>query len=129
MGANTMIHKWAIDIDGVITANPAALSWLTYHLLKNENQNEVYIISWRDGSDEKRVKETEDDLKTFGIKYTKLVMAPGRFETVRVAAFWKVSKIRELQINTWLDDELKSYVRDYNLNLDDLLPDVNKIHI
>lgn len=129
MVANIMIHKWAIDIDGVITANPSAMSWLTYHLMKNENQNEVYIISWRDGSDEARKKETENDLKTFGIKYTRLIMAPGRFATARVAAFWKVAKMRELGINTWIDDEIKSYSRDYNIKLDDLLPDVNKIHI
>jgi len=121
--------KWAIDLDGVITANPAALSWLTYHLLKNENRNFIYILTWRDGSDDKRCKETLSDLKMFGISYNQLIMAPKRLSGIKSAAFWKISKIKELDINIWMDDELKNYHRDLGIDLDRLLPDVIKIQI
>jgi hypothetical protein len=123
------ITKWAIDLDGVITGNPAALSWLTYHLLKNENNNEVYILTWRDGSNETRKEETIADLKLFGISYTKLVMAPERFLSMRTAAFWKISQVNELGINIWLDDELKNYQRDLGIDLERLLPNIIKINI
>lgn len=124
-----MTKKWAIDLDGVITANPAALSWLTYHLLKNENDNEVYIITWRNGANDKRRLETIDDLKRFGISYTKLIMAPRKLNTLRVAAFWKIAEIVKNGIHIWLDDEIKNYARDYGINLERLLPGVEKIHI
>lgn len=121
--------KWAIDLDGVITANPQALSWLTYHLLKNENNNEVYILTWRNGSDPIRRLETTDDLTRFGIQFTELVMAPQKFRSVRVAAFWKISQVLNLGIDMWLDDELKSFSRDLNIDLNRMLPKVAKIHI
>ena len=124
-----MIEKWAIDIDGVITANPPAISWLTYHLLKNEKQNEVYVITWRDGSNPARKAETLADLTRFGISYTELVMAPKRFNNLRTAAFWKVSQMKKLGITIWMDDEIKNYKRDLGIDLDRLLPDVAKIHI
>ncbi len=121
--------KWCIDIDGVITANPAVFGWLTYHLTKNENNQTIIILSWRDGSDPERVKETEKELEEFGIRYNQLVMAPRRFPNARVAMFWKIAKIAELEVDIWLDDEIKSYKRDYSINLDRLLPGVQKIWI
>lgn len=120
---------WAIDIDGVVTANPAAISWLTYHLAKNENNNIIIMLSWRDGSDAARVQETKDDLQRFGITYHNLVMAPNRFENDRLAAFWKIAQVNELKVDVWLDNDLKHYVRDYQMNLDTLLPAVHKINI
>lgn len=121
--------RWCFDIDGVITANPAAIAWLTYHLLKNENNNEVYILTWRDGSDEKRRAETEQDLGRFGIVYTKLIMAPRRFDNLRTAAFWKVSQLDELKVDIWFDDEIKNYKRDLGIDLDRLLPNTKKVWI
>lgn len=121
--------KWAIDIDGVITANPAVFSWLTYHLTKNENDQTIIVLSWRDGSDPERVKETERELEEFGIRYNQLVMAPRKFPNARVAMFWKIAKIAELCIDIWMDDEIKIYKRDYGINLDRLLPGVQKIWI
>lgn len=122
-------HRWAIDIDGVITANPAALSWLTYHLCKDENTNEVLIITWRDGSNPERVAETIKELAMFGISYHDIIFAPRKFKNARVAAYWKASQVAELKINTWVDDELKSYKRDFGIDLEKLLPEVNKIWI
>jgi hypothetical protein len=124
-----MIKRWAIDLDGVISANPPAISWWTYHLLKNENQNEIYVLTWRDGSSDARRAETLNDLARFGIQYTDLIMAPRKFSSMRVAAFWKISKITELGIDIWVDDELKSYTRDLKINLERLLPNVHKIFI
>lgn len=126
---NNGVTKWAIDMDGVITANPVVFSWLTYHLLKNENKNEVYILTWRDGSNEERKKETIADLKLFGIKYTGVIMAPRRFPNIRTAAYWKVAQVHELGFNIWLDNEIKNYKRDLGINIDRLLPNVIKINI
>ena len=120
--------NFAIDIDGVITANPAALSWLTYHLCKNENQNKVYIISWRNGTDKDRTRETIEDLRRFNITYHQIIMAPAKY-SARVAAYWKINKLRELKIDIWLDDEIKIYTRDFKIPLDRLLPNVLKIWI
>ena len=120
--------NFAIDIDGVITANPAALSWLTYHLCKNENQNKVYIISWRNGTDKDRTRETIEDLRRFNITYHQIIMAPAKY-SARVAAYWKINKLRELKIDIWLDDEIKIYTRDFKIPLDLLLPNVLKIWI
>ena len=121
--------NWAIDLDGVITANPQALSWLTYHLHKNENDNKIFIITWRDGANEKRKKETIEDLKRFNISYDELIMAPRKFPTMRIAGYWKIAQMAKLKIDIWLDDEIKSYKRDYGFDLNKLLPDVNKIWI
>ncbi len=121
--------RWCFDIDGVITANPPALSWLTYHLCKNENDNHVIILSWRDGSNEKRRQETVELLKTFGITYHELIMCPKKLPNARAAAYWKMKQIKELKIDIWLDDEIKSYRRDYQIDLDKLLPNVSKIWI
>lgn len=121
--------KWAIDIDGVITANPQAMSWLTHHLCKNENKQEVLIVTWRDGSDPVRVEQTLRELETFGIFYNEIVMAPRKFTDAKTAAFWKIAKITELGINIWVDDELKMYRRDFGIDLDLLLPKVEKIWI
>lgn len=123
------MKKWAIDLDGVITANPPAMAWLIYHLLKNENDNIVYILTWRNGSDPTRHDETIKDLDRFGIPYTELIMAPRKFKTLRMAAFWKINQIKKLGINIWVDDELKSYTRDLGIDIDRLLPDVHKIYI
>lgn len=121
--------KWAIDIDGVITANPQAMSWLTHHLCKNENKQEVLIVTWRDGSDVERLEQTKRELETFGIFYHELVMAPRKFTDAKTAAFWKIAKIAELGIDVWVDDELKMYRRDFGIDLDLLLPKVEKIWI
>lgn len=123
------MKRWAIDMDGVITANPAAMSWLIYHLLKNENNIEVYIVTWRNGGDPVRVTETEKDLERFGIQYTKLVMAPKKYKSLRMAAFWKIAQMRELAIDVWFDDEIKNYTRDLGIDLERLLPNVLKIYI
>jgi len=124
-----MVKKWAVDLDGVITANPSAMSWLIYHLLKNENQNEVYILSWRDGSDKTRKAETINDLLGFGISYTELIMAPRKFKTMRLSAFWKIATIKKMEIDIWLDDDFKIYTRDLGIDIERLLPNVMKIYI
>lgn len=120
---------WAIDIDGVITANPEVFKWLTYHLSKNENDNKIYIISWRNGQDVERYTQTLEELGLFGITYDMLITAPRKFKNLRTAAFWKIKMMRELKVDIWFDDEIKSYRRDLGINLDALLPDVNKIWI
>lgn len=124
-----MTTKWAIDMDGVVTANPSAVSWLTYHLLKNENDHEVYIVTWRDGSNPTRRQETIDDLASFGVKYTNIIMAPRKFKNMRVACFWKVSQIRKLNAQIWIDDEIKAYKRDYHVDVQKLLPSIILIGI
>ena len=122
------VTNWAIDIDGVITANPAALSWLTYHLLKNENRNNIFILSWRNGADELTKIRTIEELKRFNIYYNQLILAPKRL-TIRGAAYWKIANIKKRHIDIWVDDELKIYKRDYGIDLDLLLPEVIKIWI
>lgn len=124
-----MTTKWAIDLDGVITANPAALSWLTYHLSKNENDNEVIILTWRDGSNGERYAETCRDLTRFGIYYHTLVMAPKHFDNMRTAAYWKIAEVEKRGIDIWMDDEIKNYQRDLGIDLQKLLPNVSRIHI
>ncbi len=121
--------KWAIDIDGVITANPAAFSFLTYHLNKNENSDTVIILTWRDGSDPERRKQTMEELDIFGIYYNQVIMAPKKFDNIRAAALWKISKMKELGINIWIDDEIKMYIRDLGIDVHALLPDVHCIWI
>jgi hypothetical protein len=120
--------KIAIDIDGVITANPPALSWITYHLSKNENNAYIYILSWRHDN-QKRREETIKDLTNFGIFYNELIMCPRKLPNARVAAYWKIRKIKDLGINIWIDDEIKIYQRDYGIKVNDLLPEVIKIWI
>ena len=125
-----MVTKWAIDLDGVVTANPQAMGWLLYHLLKNENHNQVYILTWRDGGDPGvRRNETLADLKRFGIPYNELIMAPRRFTNLRTAAFWKIKMVQQLGINIWFDNDLKSFKNYLGIDLDRLLPDVIKIYI
>lgn len=121
--------KFCFDIDGVINANPAAISWLTYHLLKDENGHVIYILSWRDGSNEERKAQTIKELERFNIYYDELIFAPRKFVNMRQVAFWKISMVHKLGINVWLDDELKIYRRDYGINLEVLLPNVIKIWI
>lgn len=121
--------KIAIDLDGVITGNPSVYSYLTYHLTKNENDFEVFIVTWRDGSDEVRKEETIEDLRGFNIRYDQLIMAPKKFRIMRIAGYWKVTKIKELGINIWIDDEIKAYKRDFNLDVKKLLPEVTVICI
>lgn len=123
------MKNWAIDIDGVITANPQALSWLTYHLSKNENSNHLFIITWRDGSDELKRQKTIEELKRFNIYFHELIMAPKHFPNAKVAAFWKIEQIIDLKIDIWMDDELKAYKRDFGIDLDKILPNVEKIWI
>ena len=120
---------WAIDIDGVITANPSAMAWLTYHLCKNENNNRVIILSWRNGSDAERLKETKEELARFGIVYDELILAPAKYVDAKAAAFWKIATISEKEVDFWIDDEIKNYIRDYSIDLDRLLPKVNRIWI
>jgi hypothetical protein len=119
----------AIDLDGVITANPDFFRWLTYHLSKNENRFKIFVITWRDGSNPERVEQTKKDLELFGIRYDSLIMAPKKFGGLKQAAYWKIATINENKINLWLDDEIKSYKRDLNINLDFYLPKVLKIWI
>jgi hypothetical protein len=121
--------RFAIDLDGVITANPSAMSWLTYHLCKNENKHEVYIITWRNGGDVERKNETIRDLEKMGIYYHKLIMADTKIPNMRVACFWKVQQMRENKINIWMDDDIKIYKRDYGIDVNKLLPDVQTIYI
>jgi len=120
--------KIVLDLDGVITANPPVFSWLTWHFKKNENRTTIYIITWRFGSN-LRKDETIADLKFFGIKYDFLIMAPDHFKNAREAADWKIEKIKEVEANIWFDDEIKAYERDYDINLDKLLPNTIKIWI
>lgn len=120
---------WIADIDGVITANPSAMAWLTWHLKKNENQNTIYILTWRDGSNPDRKIQTKEDLDRWGIVYDDLIMADKRFKTLKEAAIWKIDKVRELKADIWLDDELKIYKRDYSFDLDKLLPNTEKVWI
>ena len=117
-----------LDLDGVITANPPVFAWLTWHLKKNENNTIIYVISWRFGTSTRK-DETIADLKYFGIKYDFLVMAPEHFKNAGEAAYWKIEKVKEAEADIWFDDEIKSYQRDYNINLDKLLPNVKKIWI
>ncbi len=124
-----MTHRWAIDLDGVITANPAALSWLTYHLAKKDNDNHITVITWRDGSNNHRRLETLADLTRFGIVYDELVMAPRHFSNAKVAAYWKIKIFNDLKINTVLDDEIKSWRRDYGIPVEKLLHNVNLVTI
>lgn len=120
---------WCFDIDGVINANPQALSWLTFHLNKNENSVRIIVLTWRDGSNQQRRNETVEELERWGIRYDELVMAPRRFENDRIAAFWKITQIDELGVNIWFDNDIKHYKRDYQIDLDVLLPTVEKINI
>jgi len=129
MEQDVFSHKWAIDIDGVITANPSALSWFTYHLSKNENTDFIIILTWRDGSDSVRREQTIEELKQFGIHYDHLEMAPRKFENLRSAALWKIHRIKELNVDIWIDDELKEYKRDLGIDVNGLLPQVHKIWI
>ena len=120
--------SWIFDLDGVVTANPAAISWLTWHLKKNENCNEVYILTWRHNNAE-RFQETWNDLERFGIVFDKLIMAPEKFKNAKEAGFWKINEVKKLKADIWFDDEIKSYQRDYGMNLEKLLPDVAKVWI
>lgn len=124
-----MKTRVAIDIDGVITANPSAMAWITYHLCKNENDFEVVILSWRNGGDDKRVQETERDLKAFGVSYHRIIYAPKKFDNVKTAGMWKMSVIDKEKIDIWIDDDLKTLKRDFGVMVDEILPEVIKIQI
>ena len=127
MSGNSM--HWVLDMDGVITANPAAFSFLTHHLHKNENGHRITVLSWRDGSKKERRKETESELKMWGITYDRLVMSPSRIENERMAARWKVSTVSELKANVWMDNDLKRFRTEYGIDLEAELPSVHCVQI
>lgn len=80
--------KIAIDIDGTITENPAFFSKLSQIW-----DDDVYVITYRDKIDRKK---TIQELKSLGIKYTKLFFASSFEEKAEI--------IKEHGIALFFDD-------------------------
>jgi hypothetical protein len=118
---------WALDIDGVITANPTFFSWLTYHLSKRGNKNIICIITSRNPS---RLAETEEYLKSQNIYYDKLIsMKPEHPRGHKELLMWKLGHLIAIQPDIWMDDSIKLYSQLYGIDLKQHLPNCNLVQI
>lgn len=121
---------WAIDIDGVITSNPDFFKWWTYQLTKKGNSNVVYIVSSRNPS---RISETFNELYKWGITFDKYFYMGESGKKLKrdwkTQAKWKIDIIRTLRPHVWIDNDFKMYERVFKMNLDELVPGVERIQI
>ena len=109
---------WAIDIDGVITANPDFFKWLTFHLKKKLNNNKVYIVTSRNPE---RYKETIIELEHWGIRYDELCFMPKELtRDNRTQGNWKKDTVQALNADIWFDNDFKWYERECKIDFSDL---------
>jgi len=119
---------WAIDLDGVITANPDFFKFLTYTLNKQGNEgNLVIIVSARNPS---RFDETISELYEFGIHYHRLIMNSNpKQRDWKSLMEWKFKTIQSIQPDIWIDNDFKMYERVFHIDLDKLFPELQRIWI
>ncbi len=97
--------RWALDLDGTITANPHFFQWWTYQLAKSGH--EIVILTARNPG---REKETEKELKKWDITYDQLCMMdedmPRAYEA---QGQWKLEMVVGGEIDVWVDNDFKIY--------------------
>jgi uncharacterized HAD superfamily protein len=95
-----VVHRlrFGIDIDGTITQAPRHFKRLIDAL--REDDDYVYIIT---GRDEGRREETEEFLRSIGIKYHRLVMKP--IDWPGTIPEWKVTAVRDADVQLMFDNE------------------------
>lgn len=119
--------KVAIDIDGVISSNPDFWKWLVYQLTKKPNNVKVFIVSARNPN---RLKETENDLLDWGIRYDELITMPKEApRSFKYQAIWKIAAIKEIEADIWVDDDFKIFKQTLGIDVWKELPNVNLVLI
>lgn len=112
--------KWALDIDGTIDANPQFFAWLTYRLKKPGNTNEVVVITCRNP---KRWSGTIAELQSWGILYDSVIMMPAEHPRDHKALLeWKLERLKLVEPDIWMDDEIKLYKDIYQIDVRKELP-------
>ena len=104
--------SFAIDLDGVIGTNPDFFKWFTFILHKNGHW--IDIVSSRNP---KRIVETEEELKHWGITYNNVHhMYPSMPRDFKTQAKWKLDTINRLGTDIWMDNEFKIYEKLCNVD-------------
>lgn len=92
------ILRFGIDIDGTISRAPKHFNRLINALL--DSGNSVYIVTARDAG---RREETEEFLKSMGIRYTRLIMKP--IDWPHSIPDFKVEVAIAKDLHIFIDDE------------------------
>lgn len=109
------MQSLALDIDGVITANPDFFRFLSYLFKKNGWY--VDIITSRNP---KRKKETEEELKKWDISYDTIhFMSTDLPRDYKTQGEWKVQKVNYLGSTLWIDNEFKVYEKVVGVDFSD----------
>lgn len=96
---------YAIDLDGVIVANPDFWKWFTFKL--HVNKQWIDIVSSRNPE---RTEETKAELKHWGITYDDLHMMSSQMaRDFKTQGEWKRDKVMQLKSDIWFDNEFKIY--------------------
>ena len=90
--------RFGIDIDGTITQAPKRFKMLIDALIADDDL--VFIITGRDSG---RREETEELLRSLGIRYHQLLMKP--IDWPKTMPEWKVKAVRETNVQLMFDDE------------------------
>ena len=90
--------RFGIDIDGTITQAPKRFKRLIDALIADDDL--VFIITGRDSG---RREETEELLRSLGIRYHQLLMKP--IDWPGTMPEWKVKAVRETNVQLMFDDE------------------------
>ena len=116
---------WAFDIDGVITSNPDFFKWWIYQLRKKGNNNKVAIISARNPS---RMDETLFELERWGIDFDEIYSMTERLKRdMKSQAKWKLSIIKQIHPDVWVDNDFKVYEKVLGVRMD--TPGTERIQI
>lgn len=119
--------KWVLDIDGTIDANPQWYAQLTYWLIKPGNNNQIYIVTCRNP---KRKLETIEQLRVWRILYHHIIfMTHTDLRSHKNLLRWKLGKVKEIQPDIWIDDEIKLYKQLYGIFLEEYLPNCNIVQV
>src|SRR3990167_11303324 len=96
---------YAIDMDGVIVANPDFWKWFTFKL--HANKQWIDIVTSRNPE---RVEETKKELSFWGITYDDLhFMSSFMSRDYKTQGEWKRDTIIRLKSDIWFDNEFKVY--------------------
>src|ERR1035437_5179266 len=122
--------KWAIDLDQTITSNPDFFRFLIQ--LLSTNGVEVHILTARNTL--KRSEETEGEFRMLGLCYLKnnpiiLHTMPKHDPDWKKQAEWKISKVKEIKPDIWIDNDFKMWERIFKIDLDKELSGITRLQI
>jgi hypothetical protein len=96
---------WAIDFDGVISANWPHYTQLAEDLMKNHHI--VYVVT---ACNWKRIGEVKKALERHGFPYTQLITRPAIFNSSLLnIGMWKQEQAIKYNFDIWFDNEFKDY--------------------